>query len=543
LKRSTKRGRAQHRQLGQYLTPVRLACEVAREPLSREPQTAFEPSFGDGAFLLPLIAHYMEREQGSTPDRLKRVLNQRVWGVEIDPVMYHRAVAAIEARWGPLPSTHNLVLGDYFRFEPGTMRFDLIIGNPPFGGTFDATLEDQLDRRYGRYDGRKLKKETYSFFTAKALDELAPKGELVFICSDTFLTISTMGGLRMLLMDRGTPTVSRLLEFSDETNYDMVVLRLRHGAPANHAIVMDESVTRAAMEATGNHSWTISDEHVDLFAGPKIGQIMVGTGGMTIGRNELFVREVRAGVIEEPLIFEFAERPITLEEERKHARLGKISKKREQEFSVLEAEGKTRRVVATRERDRPLRIALPHEDYRYYNKASGERLYAAPGHAVYWKDNGDAVLTFKKTGPWYLHGVGGGPFFGREGLTWQLVSQRINARYLPAEYILDSGAPCGFLRPGVDPDELWIILAWLQTELATNILKQVINHTRNIQGKDVERLPYPWWVPEQIRKDAARRTRQAVQAIMDGEQVDRNALTLELEELMAPSDTSLASAA
>jgi N-6 DNA Methylase len=543
LRRNTKRGRSVQRQLGQYLTPEKLASEVANEPLLRAPNTTLEPSFGEGAFLLPVIAHYMELEQGSTASRLEHVLNERVWGVEIDPVMYDRAIAAIEARWGSMPARHNLVCGDYFLFEPGSIKFDLIIGNPPFGGTFDAALEDQLDRRYGRYGGRKLKKETYSFFTAKALEELAPDGELAFICSDTFLTISTMGGLRMLLMDSGMPTVSRLHEFSDETKYDMVWLRLESGPAAEYADVLGNRVARPAMEATGNHSWTIGNEHAHLFSGTKVGDVVVATGGMTIGRNELFVREIRDGQIEETFDFGFEERPITLDDERAQARLGKVAKRRELEVTAQEAEGKTRRVVTVTPRDHAVAVDLPSDDYRYYNKASGERLYSEPRHAVFWKDEGDAVLTFKRTGPWYLRGVGGGPFFGREGLTWQLVSQRINARYLPAGYILDSGAPCGFLRPGVDTDELWVILAWLQTELATTILKQVINHTRNIQGKDIERLPYPWWVAASARADAANRTRLAVGAIMAGEQVDREALAREVEALMSPDTVSLASAA
>ena len=111
-------------------------------------------------------------------------------------------------------------------------------------------------------------------------------------------------------------------------------------------------------------------------------------------------------------------------------------------------------------------VQLPHPDYRLYNKASGARLYAEPSHAIFWRDDGDAVLTFKKNGPWYLHGVGGAPYFGREGLTWQLVAARIKARYLPPGYVLDSGAPCAFLRPDVSNDGLlYFILAWLQTEL------------------------------------------------------------------------------
>ncbi len=536
--RHAKRARPQHRQLGQFLTPVPLAREVAASPLALNPATALEPSFGEGAFLLPMIEHYMERESGSVSARLGRVLNERVWGVEIDPALYERALTAIRSRWGSLPSTHNLVLGDYFRFDVGMQRFGAIIGNPPFGGTFDRHLEDILDRRYGSYRGAKLKKETYSFFIAKALDELAPDGALAFICSDTFLTIKTMAGLRMLLMDRGQPTVKRLAEFSDETSYDMVTLSLRAGEPATEAKVCGQSIRRQAMEATGNYSWTVSEAYAGLFAGPTIGDLMVATGGMTIGRNELFVREVTDGAVEEPFEFAFTERPITLEEELRHARLGKLSPRQQDEIRSREAEGQTRRVVVPHPRERPLRVALPHRDYANYNKASGKRLYAPPSHAVYWKDEGDAVLTFKKSGPWYLRGVGGAPYFGREGLTWQLVAPRINARYLPPGYILDSGAPCAFLHDGIAEDELWFVLGWLQTGLASAILKEVINHTRNIQGKDIERLPYPWWVSSSDQKRVTDLTRDAVHRLKAGQRLDPAAVGVELDGLLAPEDTS-----
>ena len=38
------------------------------------------------------------------------------------------------------------------------------------------------------------------------------------------------------------------------------------------------------------------------------------------------------------------------------------------------------------------------------------------------------------------------------------------------------------------------MLAWMLSPLANRILKTVINHTQNIQSKDFERMPYPWWV-------------------------------------------------
>ena len=65
---------------------------------------------------------------------------------------------------------------------------------------------------------------------------------------------------------------------------------------------------------------------------------------------------------------------------------------------------------------------------------------------------------------------------------------------MPPGYILDSGAPCAFARDGVERDEIFFVLGWTLTDLANRVLKTAINHTRNIQSKDFERMPYPWWV-------------------------------------------------
>ena len=51
-------------------------------------------------------------------------------------------------------------------------------------------------------------------------------------------------------------------------------------------------------------------------------------------------------------------------------------------------------------------------------------------------------------------------------------------------------------------DEMFFIMGWCLTDTCNRILKTVINHTRNIQSKDFERLPYPAWVKPQARLDA-----------------------------------------
>ncbi len=509
----TKTLRDKKRQLGQFLTPPAIAERLTELPLSRD-STVLEPSFGDGSFLLPLIAKLLPLYDGSISERLDQILTRNVCGVEIDPPLYAQCLHKIKMRWGYFPARHNLVCADFFRMTL-PVQFDVIIGNPPFGGTIAPDIQNTLDKELGWRGGLKIKKETYSFFIVKCLDLLKPNGHLRFICSDTFLTINTMQGLRRLLLETGSPTVTRLREFSEETQYAMVVLDFAKTGAAPLLMLDGKPVPREQIALTGNHSWQITDDYAPYFAGPKLGDFLIATSGMTIGDNKLFVREIRNETICEPFAFTFVDAPLTLENEVRRARLGLLSPQKRAQIAAQVCRGETRRMVQVTPRE-PLELRLPHPDYRVYNKACSALMYAPPAHAVYWKDDGDAVLTFKKNGPWYLHGVGGKKFFGREGLTWQLISQTLNARYLPPGCILDSGAPCGFLREGVDPDELYFVLGWTLSPLCLALLKNVINHTKNIQSKDFERLPYPFWVSPEAKQQCVERVRQMVEEAQAG---------------------------
>ena len=475
----------------------------------------------------------MNLHEGSPLERFRKVMSQNLWGVELDQDLYEEAISEIEGEFGELPKDHNLANADFFATEFLSCFFDVVVGNPPYGGTFDPVIEDSLDRLYGRWDGLKLKKETYSFFTARSLDWLVDGGVLAFIISDTMLTIKTMAGLRKRLMDTTSPVVFQLDEFSEETSQPTLVLTATKTVGGSGQVVRNGRViSRELVELTGNLSWSIDPDLAHYFKGPTLGDFIVCTSGMTIGNNELFVREVENGVVLEPYDFEFVDEPITLDRELERARLNKISPRQRAKIKELESQGATRRNVVAVVRPEVKTISLPHPDYRFYNKADAAIVYGPPKWAVYWRDNGDAVITFKKNGKWYLHGVGGKPYFEREGLTWHLVASRLKMRYLPSGYIFDSGAPCAFLRDGVDEDELWFILGWCLTDEATRILKTVINHTRNIQSKDVERLPYPWWVDNQRKLTAIKVTKALVEDAMTGRRFDhRDPEILDLAKL------------
>ena len=411
--------------------------------------------------------------------------------------------------------------GEYLRRESYFVRdwqfFDLIIGNPPFGGSIDGSIQDALDAIYGwRYD-EKIKKETYSFFVVKACDLLKPCRRLLFICSDTFLTINTMRGLRNFLMESGRVEIRNVPGYFDETNHPMVLLDFtKSSAERNMVIVFGEPLEYEMIARTENLSWRIDKDLAKYFSGKILGDFITATSGMTIGNNELFLRKIENGTITEKIEFEFFEDRITLEHERARARLHILSPKQVERIHALEQQGATKKNVRWRALPHDRVISLPHPDYRYYNKANNRIVYADSEWAIFWKDDGDAVYTFKKNGNWYLHGVGGRPFFGRSGLTWSLIASRVYTKCLPAGHILDSGAPTAFVREDIDEDEAFFIMGWTLTEKFNEILKRVINHTRNIQGKDVERMPYPVWVGPDEKREVVGYVKELIESTKAG---------------------------
>ena len=451
-----KHERSKKSQLGQFFTPMPIAeAIVAQVPFTIDSKV-LEPCCGNGSFVRAIIHKYdylySKNHRLNSQDRLSRTLDRNLWTAEIDPHVFHVCQRSIEdwyqtKRWGVSFSSpnwgHHFTLSNFLlqRFDH---KFDFIIGNPPFGGTIDYEHQNQLEKQYGKRGPKncwKIKKESYSFFIVKCAELLEPNGELWFICSDSFLTIKTMSGLRQYLMSEGSVEIRRMNFFSEETDYPMVLLRFKKNGPSDSVLLDGEEILKKNIEMTGNFSWTITSEVAQYFEKDKIGDYMVCSSGMTTGKNKYFVRDITDGTISEPYDFEFFDDPITLENELRRARLNKLSEAKQAEIKEMESQGQTRRNVRLVEKENPETVELPHPSYCYYNKASNRIFYEHPRHAIFWEDDGDAVYTFKKNGNWYLHGVGGKPFFKREAITWGLISTKIKARYLPEGYILDSGAP------------------------------------------------------------------------------------------------------
>lgn len=74
------------------------------------------------------------------------------------------------------------------------------------------------------------------------------------------------------------------------------------------------------------------------------------------------------------------------------------------------------------------------------------------------------------------------------------------------------------MKDNINKDELYFIMGWLLTEL----LKNVINHTKNIQNKDIERMPYPFWVDKDKKKLAINLVKNNIDKLLNNKEIEDN---------------------
>ncbi|MBO5696316.1 MAG: N-6 DNA methylase, partial [Alphaproteobacteria bacterium] len=136
---TTKNKREQKKQLGQFLTPPGVATKILDKINIDADSVVLEPSFGNGSFIYAYINKLTEKGVD-----IHSWSKQHLYGCELDENMFNEFKRAW--KYGNLPD--NLFLGDFFRYKmPSFSRqkyfssikgcFDLVIGNPPFGGTID----------------------------------------------------------------------------------------------------------------------------------------------------------------------------------------------------------------------------------------------------------------------------------------------------------------------------------------------------------------------------------------------------------------------
>jgi len=136
-----------------------------------------------------------------TSEIYRRYPNNRFTGVEINPKVYEIISRVFQ------PPRFRIVLGDFLLWQTDE-RFDLVIGNPPYGipgdKRFAIKLPKETREKYRRlFETAKGKYNMYGYFIEKGVKLLKNGGKLVFIVPSTFMVLDEFSKLREFLSRTG----------------------------------------------------------------------------------------------------------------------------------------------------------------------------------------------------------------------------------------------------------------------------------------------------------------------------------------------------
>ena len=218
-----------HKTLGQVYTP-RWIVDLILDEVEYKGEKILEkriidPACGDGAFLTVIVERILNelKKKGSSFDEIKKTLEDKVYGIEIDREEYLKCInnlnltvkkiinEELDIRWKVF---NGNTLTHYKKF---LNFFDFVVGNPPYIRVHNL----DADTRKILKDNFRFSKGTIDIYVAffeLGVEMLKDNGILGYITPNSFLRNSSYEDFRMFL--RKKRAVKTLIDFKSNKVFD-----------------------------------------------------------------------------------------------------------------------------------------------------------------------------------------------------------------------------------------------------------------------------------------------------------------------------------
>lgn len=183
-------------------------------------KTIFEPSFGDGAFLVSIVDRILKYacKNNMNNDDIYKMLDN-VYGVEIDQKYFDITIQKLNKKLlehGLGYDWKNLVCMNTLKYKP-TIQFDFVVGNPPY-----VKIQD-LSNRTKKYIAENFQygsgnTDLYVVFFEKCMSLLNNNGILSFITPNSYFKNSSQANFRGCI----GKYVDEIIDYGDVIIFDNI---------------------------------------------------------------------------------------------------------------------------------------------------------------------------------------------------------------------------------------------------------------------------------------------------------------------------------
>ena len=180
----------QRKSSGAYYTPEKVVGELIDRLYENDPdlgaKTICDPCCGTGNFLLSLGT--------------KGIDYATLYGQDIDPISVFLSrinIALMAPEMSAVDIRSRIIVGNTY-FETFKKKFDVIVGNPPWGSDFPEEDAIRCRKLFKTAVGKSI--ESYNLFVEKALSMLNHKGVLAFVLPEAILSVAAHDTVRRMMI-------------------------------------------------------------------------------------------------------------------------------------------------------------------------------------------------------------------------------------------------------------------------------------------------------------------------------------------------------
>lgn len=177
---------------GAYYTPssvVDQLCTAVFSGRDLRNEKILDPCCGTGNFILQL------------PETISPL---NIYGNDIDPVSIKIARINYVLKYGIYDAdiVYSHIADRDFLLSGSHEKFDIILGNPPWGCEFTREQKERLRKQFRSAAGRNI--ESYDVFIEQAVRKLYPGGILSYVLPEAILTVKNHAEIRKFLLENVT---------------------------------------------------------------------------------------------------------------------------------------------------------------------------------------------------------------------------------------------------------------------------------------------------------------------------------------------------